>query len=129
LIPFTEELHDDELAEGYFQQDGARVHTTVANMNFLREFYDERLISINAAIRWPPRSCDLTPCDFFLWPHLKNSIFRQPVDNLDQLQERIAEKIREINNNPVILNNVIEGFKRRIRLCINEDGHHVSHLT
>lgn len=53
MTPFTEELHNDELGEGYFQQDDARVHTTVANLNFLREFYDERFITINAAIRWP----------------------------------------------------------------------------
>ncbi|CAH1383347.1 unnamed protein product [Tenebrio molitor] len=23
---------------------------------------------------WPARSCDLTPCDFFLWPYIKISI-------------------------------------------------------
>lgn len=40
LSPFIEELHDDEL-----QQDGARLHTTHANLNFLIHFYDDRVIS------------------------------------------------------------------------------------
>jgi hypothetical protein len=45
LSPFIETLLDDELTQGYFQQDGARIHTTWANLNFLMEFYDNRLIS------------------------------------------------------------------------------------
>ncbi|CAH1383345.1 unnamed protein product [Tenebrio molitor] len=35
------------------------------------EFYDNRLISLNMPHEWSPRSCDLTPCDFFLWPYIK----------------------------------------------------------
>jgi hypothetical protein len=49
--------------------------------------------------RYPLRSCD-----FFLWPYLKNSIFQQPVDNLDELQHIIMEKINETSNFNHILN-------------------------
>jgi hypothetical protein len=66
LTPFLNELHDDELIYGYFQQDGAAAHTTGATINFLSNFYTDRLISRNTLNNWPPRSCDLTPCDFFL---------------------------------------------------------------
>ncbi len=45
----------------YFQQDGARAHTACATMEFLREFFDDRLIS------WTARSPDLMPLNFFLW--------------------------------------------------------------
>jgi hypothetical protein len=31
LTPFIETLLDDELTQGYFQQDGARIHTPWAN--------------------------------------------------------------------------------------------------
>jgi hypothetical protein len=33
-----------------------------------------------------------------LWPYLKNSIFQQPVDNLDELQHiiRVVEKIMKV---------------------------------
>jgi hypothetical protein len=74
LTPFIETLLDDELTQGYFQQDGARIRTTWANLNFFMEFYDNRLIRLNMPHEWPARSCDLTPCDFFLWPYIKISI-------------------------------------------------------
>ncbi|KAJ8947720.1 hypothetical protein NQ318_017981 [Aromia moschata] len=32
----------------------------------------DRIISLNTQTIFPPRSCDLTPCDFLLWPYLKN---------------------------------------------------------
>jgi hypothetical protein len=111
-------LLDDELTQGYFQQDGARIHTTWANLNFLMEFYDNRLISLNMPHEWPPRSCDLTPCDFFLWPYIKNSIFSAPATN----------KFEEINNSPWILQNVIDFIERRVRLCMDEGGGHITHL-
>ncbi|CAH1372853.1 unnamed protein product, partial [Tenebrio molitor] len=75
LTPFLTQLHDDELVYGYFQQDGATAHTTRATIDFLTEIYDNRIISRNTPNNWSPRSCDLTPCDFFLWPHIKNSIY------------------------------------------------------
>ena len=38
LSPFINQLMDDELVEGYFHQDGARIHTTLPNLNFIMEF-------------------------------------------------------------------------------------------
>ena len=75
------------------------------NIAVLRDFFGDRVISLRTQTMWPSRSCDLTPCDFFLWPHLKNCIFKTPdVDDL-----RIVNKIKEINNTPRILHiNVIK---------------------
>ncbi|RZC41009.1 hypothetical protein BDFB_015015, partial [Asbolus verrucosus] len=109
LTPFIETLLDDELTQGYFQQDGARIHTTWANLNFLMEFYQYRIISLNMpqAQEWPPRSCDMTPCDFFLWPYIKNSIFNTLVVDMNDLRQRITNKFEEINDLPWMLENVI----------------------
>lgn len=68
LTPFVEQLHDDELQDSYFQQDGASAHCTQETLEFLRQFFGDRIISRNANIPWAPRSCDLAVCDFFLWP-------------------------------------------------------------
>ena len=32
-----------------------------------------------ALTRWPPTSPDLTPCDFFLWGFVKDTVFVPPV--------------------------------------------------
>ncbi|CAH1381556.1 unnamed protein product, partial [Tenebrio molitor] len=36
-------------------------------------------------------------CDFFLWPHIKNSIYTTPINDLAELGNRITQKINEIN--------------------------------
>lgn len=128
LQPFVNQLHDDELQNAYFQQDGAPCHCTAESLDYLREFFDERIISRNNEIAWPTRSCDLTPCDFFLWPYLKNNIFRTPILNLNDMQQRIEQKCMEINNNPVMLQNIIRNFERRILKCIDLEGQHFQHL-
>jgi hypothetical protein len=72
LEPFINQLHDDESAPGYLQQDGATAHSTRTTITMLREFFDNRLINRNTENIWPPRFCDLTP---FLWSYLLCSQF------------------------------------------------------
>ena len=56
-------------------QDGAPAHRLVAVRDRLREVFGNRVVALNHAVEWPPRSPDLTPCDFFLWGHLKSKVF------------------------------------------------------
>lgn len=128
LRPFFDELHDDELRFGYFQQDGATAHTTRDTLNLIGEFFDRRIISRNTATPFPARSCDLTACDSFLWPYLKNSIFQQPIHDLHELRHRIVEKINDINNHPNMLINVSSGTVRRVQKCLDAGGGHFGHL-
>jgi len=40
---------------------------------------------------WPPRSPDLTPCDFFLWGYIKDRVFLPPLPvSLNELKQRIT---------------------------------------
>lgn len=119
LEPFINQLHDDELHEGYFQQDGARPHTAQRTLNYLAQFYDDRVISKDL---WPPRSCDLTCSDYFLFPYLKNAVFKTPVHTLDDLKERITAECERIDAR--MLQHVFENMKRRVNLCLNCNGEH-----
>jgi hypothetical protein len=49
----------------WFQQDGATAHTARHPRAILKMF-PGRVVSLHEAIPWPPRSPDLSPCDFFL---------------------------------------------------------------
>ena len=64
LIP---ELERQNVHHTWFQQDGATAHTARETMTLLKDCFPNRLISRFGDIPWPPRSPDLTPCDFFLW--------------------------------------------------------------
>ncbi|GBM56681.1 hypothetical protein AVEN_42056-1 [Araneus ventricosus] len=49
---------------------------------------------------WPPRSPDLTPCDFFLWGYEKDKVYVPPMSTMLQaLQERITAAVTDIDGN------------------------------
>ena len=63
LLP---EIEARNLNDIWFQQDGATAHTARETMVLLRRKSCKQLISGFGPVSWPPRSCDITPLDFFL---------------------------------------------------------------
>ncbi|GFV21747.1 transposable element Tc3 transposase [Trichonephila clavipes] len=63
---FISELNNHDVQELWFQQDGATCHTARATNDLLKDTFGDRLISRFGPVNWPPRSCDLTPLDYFL---------------------------------------------------------------
>lgn len=106
--------------EVYFQQDGAPAHFSVAVRNYLNEIFPNRWIGRNGPIRWPPRSPDLTPLDFFLWGYLKDKVFRTRAETLDEMSRRILEFCSVVDAD--MLERVRESFVTRIHLCLHEEG-------
>jgi len=49
----------------WFQQDGATAHTANAPMTIVRNMFPGHLITRFGDVQWPPRSPDLSTCDFF----------------------------------------------------------------
>ncbi|GFW72145.1 uncharacterized protein TNCV_4790321 [Trichonephila clavipes] len=68
---FIPKLSNHDVQELWFQQDGAICHTARATIHLLKDTFRDRLISRFGPVNWPPRSCDLTPLDYFLWGYLK----------------------------------------------------------
>ncbi|GFW79033.1 uncharacterized protein TNCV_214661 [Trichonephila clavipes] len=64
---FIPELNNHDVQELWFQQDGATCHTARATIDLLKDTFGDRLISRFGPVNRPPRSCDLTPLDYFLW--------------------------------------------------------------
>lgn len=62
---------EEEIARIVFMQDGHPAHTSNLALNAVRLMFENRLISSRTEVEWPPRSPDLTPCDFFLWGYIK----------------------------------------------------------
>ncbi|GFU97505.1 transposable element Tc3 transposase [Trichonephila clavipes] len=62
---FIPELNNHDVQELWFQQDGAICHTARATIDLLKDTFGDRLISRFGPVNWPPRSCDLTPLDYF----------------------------------------------------------------
>lgn len=110
----------------WFQQDGATAHTARNSMAVLRELFPGRLVSLHGDIRWPARSPDLTPCDFFLWGHLKANVYRHRPQTIDELKAAIRQEIAAIT--PQLTQRVMQNFRNRLETCIGEEGHHLGDI-
>ncbi|GFV33086.1 uncharacterized protein TNCV_4278371 [Trichonephila clavipes] len=67
---FIPELNNHDVQELWFQQDSATCHTACSTIYLLKDTFGDRLISRFGPVNWPPRSCDLTPLDYFLWGYV-----------------------------------------------------------
>ncbi|GFX15970.1 transposase [Trichonephila clavipes] len=72
---FIPELNNHDVQELWFQQDGATCHTARATIDLLKNTFGGRLISRFGPVNWPPRSCDLTRLDYFLWGYVKSLVY------------------------------------------------------
>ncbi|GFX30198.1 uncharacterized protein TNCV_1963051 [Trichonephila clavipes] len=72
---FIPELNNHDVQELGFQQNGATCHTARATIDLLKVTFGDRLISRFGPVNWPPRSCDLTPLDYFLWGYVKSLVY------------------------------------------------------
>ena len=61
----------EDFDEFFFQQDGARCHTSKKTIEFLRESLWNVIISQNGDVNWPPKSPDLSVLDFYMWGSIK----------------------------------------------------------
>lgn len=115
----------DEFAAGnlWFTQDGAPVHIGRNVRAWMRQNFEEREIGRYGTIHWPARSPDLTPMDFFVWGWVKDQVYRQPVNSLHELKERITRTMQQM---PVdFAQHSLLSFKSRLQCCIDRRGLHV----
>ncbi|GFX63522.1 putative transposable element [Trichonephila clavipes] len=109
---FIPELNNHDVQELWFQQDGATCHTAHATIDLLKDKFGDRLISRFGPVNWPPRSCDLTPLDYFLWGYVKSLVYADKPQTLDHLEDNIRRVIADIR--PQMLEKVIENWTSRL---------------
>ncbi|GFT79237.1 hypothetical protein TNCV_2766631 [Trichonephila clavipes] len=91
---FIPELNNHDVQELWFQPDGATCHTARATIDLLKDTFGDRLISRFGPVNWPPRSCDLTPLDYFLWGYVKSLVYADKPQTLDHLEDNIRRVIK-----------------------------------
>ena len=77
---------------------------------FLNLNFNERWIGRGGPFEWPPCSPVLTSPDFFLWGYIKNVVFAQRPTTRETLLK------------------TVDGFERRLRLCLQANGEHFEQL-
>jgi hypothetical protein len=94
----------------WLQLDGAPAHFARPVRQWLNNNYPRRWIGRRGFIAWPPRSCDITPLDFFLWGHIKTIVYRTAPNSEQELR------------------NVQGSIRRRLGKCIEANGQNFEHL-
>ncbi|GFX43362.1 retrovirus-related Pol polyprotein from transposon TNT 1-94 [Trichonephila clavipes] len=77
-----------------------------------KDTFGDRLISRFGPVNWPPRTCDLTPLDYFLWGYVKSLVYADKPQTLDHLEDNIRRVIADIR--PQMLEKVIENWTSRL---------------
>ncbi|GFV50058.1 transposable element Tc3 transposase [Trichonephila clavipes] len=94
------------LVESFFKNEAR------ATIDLLKDTFGDRLISRFGPVSWPPRSCDLTPLDYFLWGYVKSLVYADKPQTLDHLEDNIRRVIADIR--PQMLEKVIEHWTSRL---------------
>ena len=81
----------------------------------------------DALMRWPPRSPDLTPCDFFVWGFVKDTVFVPPLPAyLQDLRNRITAAVALVDRD--MLTRMWNEIDYRIGVCRITEGGYIEHL-
>ncbi|GFW36654.1 DUF4817 domain-containing protein [Trichonephila clavipes] len=92
--------------------DGATCHTAFTTIDLLKDTSGDHLILRFGPVNWPPRSCDLTPLDYFLWSYVKSLVYADKPQTLDHFEDNIRRVIADIR--PQMLEKVIENWTSRL---------------
>ncbi|GFV72875.1 putative transposable element [Trichonephila clavipes] len=104
--------NNHDVQELWFLQDGAACQTACATIDLYKDTFGDRLISRFGPVNWPPRSCDLTPLDCFLWGYVKSLVYADKPQTLDHLEDNIRRVIGDIRLQ--MLEKVIKNWTSRL---------------
>ena len=85
----------------------------------------EQNVSGSYSVPWPPRSPDMSSCDYFLWGYLKGRVYTHKPRNLGELKDPILQDVLTIDQQ--LLAQAMDDFKR-IENCIQEVGRHLNDI-
>jgi hypothetical protein len=109
--------------EYILQLDGAPPHFHTNVQVLLGHVLPQRWIGLaangdNNLLPWPPHSLVLTPCDFFLWGFVKDSIYMPSLPMLIQeLRDQIVHALQAITADML-------QFDYRVNVCRVTQGAH-----
>lgn len=109
----------------WYQLDGAPAHCTELISNQLNVMFEDRWIRRRGPWNWPPRSPDLNPLDFFLWGHIKNSVYDgTSINTPEELLNRVHLAFASLQPEQ-IRNSTTSHVKHNILKCIRLNGGHI----
>jgi hypothetical protein len=88
--------------------------------------YPHRWIGRGGPRHWPAWSPELNHLGFFLWSHIKNIVYRNPIATEEQLRGRVQETFATITSEMVTNSKLLSFAMGTVMLAKN--GGHFDHL-
>ena len=124
IIPHLQDEFGDRFNRLWWAQDRAPAHRRINVRDRLNDAFNNRVFALEHETKWPPRSPDLTICDFFLWGYIKNKVFTTPPRNINYLRKGIITEFNELKQHRQIISKFVKTM-RRTELCLERNGGHV----
>jgi hypothetical protein len=90
---------------------------------YLDRTFPSRWIGRGGPIQWPPHSPDLTPCDFWSWGMVKESVYSRKVRNINELKDRIQTVVSSIPREMCV--RALNATVARWILCVEPNGEQI----
>ena len=107
--------------EQWFQQDGPTPHTSSNILSWLRQRFEDQLISRRCDIEWVPHSPDLTPPphpqDFYLCGYLNNQVYGNSPHTIGNLKTQLQPGSGPSDN-----------FTHCLQVCLQRQGGHLENI-
>lgn len=123
VAEFLEDLPLQVYMNCWYQLDGAPAHSSGEVRELLDELFEDRYMGRGGPWSWPPRSPDLTPLDFYLWGKIKSSVYFDPVDSKEDLENRVRNCFNTLDPNE-IQRATTSGVMLRVIKCLDCNGGH-----
>ena len=88
-------------------QDGAPAHCLKAVRHMFHEMFANLFVALYHEVEWPPRSSDMTLCDFFLWGYSKSQFFVTSPRDMQDLRNRIQVEVKIPRQNPSVIRSAV----------------------
>lgn len=108
------------------QQGGATCIISSETIILLRPRLENRVFSRSGDINWPPRSCDLTALDFYLWGAVEDRYYANSPATIHDLKQNIKSANREMK--PETIENVLKNWVQRLGYCKASRGGHLNYV-
>jgi len=75
---------------------------------------------------WLPNSPDLNPVNYQIWGVLQERVYQQRVRDVDELRRRVIGCWTDMQQ--MIIDDVIDEWRAKLRACVRARGGHFEHL-
>ncbi|GFT86404.1 transposable element Tc3 transposase [Trichonephila clavipes] len=123
---FIPELNNHDVQEALVPTRRRNMSHSSCHNRCIEKHVIDRLISGFGPVNWPPRSCDLTPLNYFLWGYVVSLVYVDKRQTLDHLEDNILRVIADIR--PQMLEKVIENWTSRLDYIRASRGSHMPEI-